>query len=69
MEYAILAISLLASALSGVAVWLLKDLKRSSDELHGRVTSLEVLVARDYVRTDQLTIIIRAIMQGMQCKA
>lgn len=69
MEYAILAISLLASALSGVAVWLLKDLKRSTDELHGRVTQLEVLVARDYVRTDQLTIIIRAIMQGVQCKA
>lgn len=69
MEYAILAISLLASALSGIAVWLLKDIKRSTDELHGRVTRLEVHVAENYIRADQLKIIISSVMQGMQCKA
>ncbi len=69
MEVAILAISLLASALSGVAVWLLKDLKKSTDVLHTRITRVEVHVAENYVRTDQLTAIISGIVQGVRCKA
>jgi hypothetical protein len=69
MEYAILAISLLASALSGVAVWLLKDIKRSADVLHTRVTRLEVHVAENYLRADQIGVIIRSIMQGLKCQS
>jgi type II secretory pathway component PulJ len=66
MEYAILAISILASGLSGIAVFLLKDLKRSSDVLHTRVTRLEVHVAENYVRTDQLANVITGVVRGLR---
>jgi hypothetical protein len=66
MEFAILAISLLASALSGVAVWLLKDLKKSTDIVHTRVTRLEVHVAENYVRTDQLEKVITGVVRGLR---
>lgn len=66
MEYATLAISLLGSALAGIAVLLLKDLKRSADVLHTRVTKLEVHVAENYVRNDQLQNVITGVVRGLR---
>jgi len=66
MEYATLAISLLGSALAGIAVFLLKDLKRSADVLHTRVTKLEVHVAENYVRNDQLENVVAGVVRGVR---
>lgn len=66
MDIALLCISLLASALSGVAVWLLHDMKKSTDAVHTRVTRLEVHVAERYIRTDQLENVITGIVRGLK---
>ena len=66
MEYATLAISLLGSSLAGIAVFLLKDLKRSADVLHTRVTKLEVHVAENYVRNDQIENVVAGVVRGVR---
>lgn len=66
MEIAILAVASCASALSALAVLMLKDIKRSVDYAHDRVTKLEVHVATNYIHKEDLQSIVTGVVRGLQ---